>query len=99
MAWTLYSVPSAKKTEAETVLHDDVVSRQSHKVRDAVPSGGPAGQLYILVDGSPEGIARADELLAPLGTKIPKAEADALYRKFKDEEDAASEGMGLFFTE
>jgi hypothetical protein len=99
MSWTLYAVPAGKRTELETALHDDVVSRQSHKVRDAPSAGGPAGELYVLIDGSAEGVARADTLLAPVGKKLPHAEAEALYRKFKEEEDAASAGMGLFFTE
>ncbi|MCI4367596.1 MAG: hypothetical protein L3K08_07585 [Thermoplasmata archaeon] len=99
MAWVLYTVPSTKKTEVETALHDDIVSRQSHKVRDAQSAGGPAGQLYVLVEGSVEAVDRADSLLKPLGERLPPKEGDALHARFKDEEDAASAGMGLFFTE
>jgi hypothetical protein len=99
MPWTLFEVPSTRKTEVETALHDDLVSRQSQKVRDAPSAGGPSGQLYVLVEGSTEGVARAEELLKPLGTRLPSADAEALYKKFRDEEDAASSGMGLFFTE
>jgi hypothetical protein len=99
MAWTLLSVPSAKRTELDTVLHDDQLSRQSQKIRDAKSLGGPADALYVLLEGSPDAMKRADELLAPVGTKLPPAEAEALYQKLKDEEEAASAGMGLFFTE
>ena len=53
----------------------------------------------MLIEGSAEAIRRADELLGPLGKKPAAAEAEALYRRFKDEEEAASAGMGLFFTE
>src|SRR5580658_4274085 len=62
MAWVLYSVPSTKKSEVEAALRDDIVSRQSHKVRDAASAGGPSGQLYILVEGSVEAVDRADAL-------------------------------------
>jgi hypothetical protein len=99
MAVTIYEVPSTKRTELDTALRDDLVSRQSQKVRDAASAGGPAGQLYVVVSGAPEGVARADELLAPLGRKLPMTDAEALQRKFQDEDDAASAGMGLFFTE
>ena len=75
------------------------MSRQSHKLRDAASAGGPNGQLYVLIEGSPEGVRRAEELLGPIGTKLPAADGEALYRRFKDEEEAASAGMGLFFTE
>lgn len=99
MAWTLFIVPTTKKTELDAALKDDVVARQSQKVRDAPSAGGPAGQLYVLIEGGAEAVARAETLLAAVGTKVPGADGETLYRKFKDEEEAASAGMGLFFTE
>jgi hypothetical protein len=99
MAWTLFSVPSSKKGELDEVLRDDQMSRQSQKVRDAPSAGGPAGTLYVLIEGGTEAITRADTLLATVGTKLPSAEGETLYRRFKDEEDNASTGMGLFFTD
>jgi hypothetical protein len=99
MAWTIFSVPSAKRAELDAVLKDDLVSRQSQKLRDAAVMGGPADQTYILIDGSTEGIARANELLAKVGTVLPPSEGAVLRQRFQDEEDAASAGMGLFFTE
>ena len=100
MAWTLHQVPGSKKAEVEAALRDDIVSRQSHKVRDAATAGGPPGQLYVLVEGAPEAVARADLLLKPLDAdEMPAPERESLYRRFKDEEDSASAGMGLFFTE
>jgi hypothetical protein len=99
MAWTLFVVPSAKRTELDAVLKDDQLSRQSQKLRDAKAMGGPADATYVLLEGGSDAMQRADALLAPLGTKPPAADAEALYRRFKDEEEAASAGMGLFFTE
>jgi hypothetical protein len=99
MTWTLYRIPSDRRAELDPALRDDVVSRQSQKVRDAASVGGPAGETYVLVEGSPDGIRRAEELLTPLGTKLTGTEGEALYRRFKEEEEQASSGMGLFFTE
>jgi hypothetical protein len=99
MAWTLFSVPSAKRSELDTALKDDILSRQSHKVRDAKAVGGPADTTYVLLEGSTEAMARADQLLAAVGTKLPLKESEPLYQRFKDEEESASAGMGLFFTE
>ncbi|MGI0070894.1 MAG: hypothetical protein ACRECT_02300 [Thermoplasmata archaeon] len=99
MAWTLLSIPSAKRAELDAALRDDLLSRQSQKVREAKAVGGPSDTTYVLLEGSAEAIGRADALLAPLGTKLPGPEAEALYRRFKDEEESASAGMGLFFTE
>jgi len=99
MAWTLFSVLVTKRAELDAVLKDDQVSRQSQKVRDTSAMGGPSGATYVLIEGAPEAVRRAEELLAPIGTRLPSADAEPLYRRFKDEEDAASAGMGLFFTE
>jgi hypothetical protein len=99
MAWTIFSVPTSKRAELEAVLKDDLISRQSHKLRDAAVLGGPADQTYILIDGSTEGVARANELFAKVGTALAAADAATLRQRFQDEEDAASAGMGLFFTE
>lgn len=99
MAWTIFSVPSAKKGELDAVLADDMLSRQSHKVRDAASAGGPSGTLYVVIEGADDAVSRANELLAKVGDRLPAAEADALHRKFQDEDDSAAAGMGLFFTE
>jgi hypothetical protein len=99
VAWTLFVVETAKRSDLDAVLKDDTISRQSQKLRDAASAGGKAGELYVLVEGSDDAVKRADELLAKVGKKLPAAEANPLYRKFKDEEEAASTGMGLFFTE
>lgn len=99
MAWTIFSVPAAKRAELEAALKDDRVSRQSQKVREAAAMGGPSGAIYVLVEGAADAVHRAEELLGPIGTKLPGPEAEALYRRFKDEDESASAGMGLFFTE
>jgi hypothetical protein len=99
MPWTLFVVPSTARTALDSALKDDLIARQSQKVRDAASAGGPAGELYVLIEGSAEAIHRADELVGPLGKKPAAADSEGLYRRFKDEEEAASAGMGLFFTE
>jgi hypothetical protein len=99
MAWTIFAVPAAQRTELDGVLRDDQISRQSQRVRDAAAMGGAADALYVLIEGSAEAIRRAEELLGPIGKRLEPADAEALYRRFKDEEEAASAGMGLFFTE
>jgi hypothetical protein len=99
MAWTIFSVPSSKRTELDAALKDDLVSRQSLTIRDAGALGGPADTTYVLIEGSAEAVRRAEELLAPVGTRLPTADGERLHQRFKDEQDEASAGMGLFFTE
>jgi hypothetical protein len=99
MAWTLYRVPTQRKTELDQALADDRVSRQSHKIRDAATVGGPSGELYVLIEGSEDAVRQADDLLGKIGTKVPAADGEKLRQQFKDEDDSAAAGMGLFFTE
>lgn len=99
MAWTVFRVPSTKRAELDAVLRDDQVSRQSQKLRDAAALGGPVGELYVLVEGGAEAVHRAEELLGPVGIKLSGAEGEKVYQTFKDEDESASAGMGLFFTE
>jgi hypothetical protein len=99
MVWTLFIVPSTKKGELDEILKDDHISRQSQKIRDAGSIGGKSGELYVLIEGLPDAVLRAEDFLSRVGTKLPAPDAEALYRRFKDEEESASAGMGLFFTE
>jgi hypothetical protein len=99
MAWTIYHVLASKRTELDAALHDDLVSRQSQKVRAASALGGPADALYVLVEGTTEGVRRAEELLGPIGKRLGPPESETLHARFKEEEEAASAGMGLFFTD
>ncbi len=99
MPWSLYAIPSDRRTEIDAALKDDVVARQSQKLREGASLGAAAGTTIVLVEGSVDGVRRADELLGPLAPRLAVADAEGLYRRLKDEEEAASAGMGLFFTE
>ena len=99
MAWTVFRVPTAQRSPLEEALRDDVVARQSHKVRDAAVYGGPSGELYVQVEGSAGAISRAESLLGPIGTKLTGADADRLRARFLEEDETAAAGMGLLFTE
>lgn len=99
MAYTIFSVPHGKRAELDELLKEDRVARQSQKVRDAQVLGGSAGELYVLIEGAPEVVALAEERLATFGTRPSPAEKERLKAQFKAEDEAASAGMGLFFTE
>lgn len=99
MAYTIFSVPNSKRSELDEVLKEDRIARQSQKLRDAQVMGGPSGELYVLIDGAADAITLAEERLAKIGTRPSAAERDKLKAQFEAEDEAASAGMGLFFTE
>lgn len=97
MAWILLEVPAARRGELETALKDDQLARQSQKLRDAASFGGPAGAVYVLLEGTDDAVRRADGLLSPLGRRPDNAAE--LLRRFKEEDEAASTGLGLVFSD
>ncbi len=99
MAWAIYSVVSDRREALDAALKDDVISRQSQKVRDGPSIGAPSGTTVVLLEGTAAALERLGQLLGPSGVRLQGVDADRLYRTLKDEEDAASAGMGLFFTE
>jgi hypothetical protein len=99
MPWTIFEVPNDRRSKLDEVLRDDVIARQSQKIRDAATLGGRSGHLYLQLDGSPEAISRAEMMLKEIGTKLPPKDAEALHSRLQEEDEAASAGMGLFFTE
>ncbi|HEV2166725.1 MAG TPA: hypothetical protein VGS23_07125 [Thermoplasmata archaeon] len=99
MTAMIFLVPAARRTELDQALNDDVLARQSRKVRDAGSMGGPSGELYVLIEGASEAMTRAETLIGPLGKKLAPPDAAKLEQQFKDEDESASAGMGLFFTE
>lgn len=99
MAWVLYEIPNEHRAKLDEVLRDEVIARQSLKLRDAAVLGGRSGHLYVQIDGSTEAVTKAETLLKEVGTKVPAKEAEALRARLQEEDEVASQGMGLFFTE
>jgi hypothetical protein len=99
MAWIIFEVPNERRSKLDEILREDVIARQSHKLRDAATLGGRSGHVLVQIDGSPEAVAKAEALLQDIGTKLPPKDAEALRARLQEEDEAASTGMGLFFTE
>lgn len=99
MAWVIFSVPAAHRSVLDAALKDDLVSRQSQKVREGPSVDRAAGTTIVLVEGTVHAVERLGSLLGPAGSRLTGDDADRLYRRLKAEEESASAGMGLFFTE
>ncbi len=99
MAWVIFEVPNDRRSKLDEVLRDDLLARQSHKLRDAATVGGRSGHLIIQIDGSPDAVAKAETMLRDVGSRLPAKDAEALRARLQEEDEAASQGMGLLFTE
>ena len=80
------------------MLQDDIVNRQSIVIRDANSLDIKETVSYLKVEGSAEGLKRAEELAKELGmTKLKEKKAKKIEEKIKEQEDSAATGMGMIF--
>lgn len=95
--YRVFRIPANKLSAMDLVYHDNVAGRQSITVRDSRTLGlGGEGSL-ILIEGSEEGVARAESLLKETTTILSGAEAENAHRAFQSQDDEAASGMGLVF--
>jgi hypothetical protein len=98
MAYVIFEVKSAEAGKIQTMLQDDIVNRQSIVIRDANSLDIKKAVSYLKVEGSTEGLKRAEELAKELGMKkIPEKKAKKIDEKIKEQEDSAATGMGMIF--
>ncbi|MEM3444639.1 MAG: hypothetical protein QXJ27_03240 [Thermoplasmata archaeon] len=95
MAYGIYAVKKEFIGKIDSVLKDDLVSRQSIKVRDAAVLGINKDVRYVLVEGSEEAVKRADELFKEIAEKETGADAEKAYTAFKAEDENVASGMGF----
>lgn len=93
----VFRIPPTKLAALDAVYQDNVAGRQSITVRDARTLGiGGEGSL-VLIEGSDEGVTRAETLLKDAATILAGAEAETAHRAFKAQDDEAASGLGLVF--
>jgi hypothetical protein len=98
MAYVIFEVNSAEAGKIQTMLQDDIVNRQSIVIRDANSLDIKGAASYLKVEGSTEGLKRAEELAKELEIKkLPEKKAKKIDEKIKEQEDSAATGMGMIF--
>jgi len=98
MAYVIFEVKSAEAGKIQTMLQDEIVNRQSIVIRDANSLDVKGSVSFLKVEGSAEGLKRAEELAKELGMKkLPDKKAKKIEEKIKEQEDSAATGMGMIF--
>lgn len=95
--YRVYRILPPKLAAMDLVFKDNVAGRQSITVREAKTLGLAGEGSLVLVEGSDEGVARADALLKDSGAALTGAEAEAAYRAFRAQDEDAASGMGFVF--
>ena len=93
----MFRIPTARASILEALLRDDVIGRQSVTSREARSLGLSGDGTIVLVEGSEDGVRRAEALLKEAASPLSGPEAEAAYRAFRRQDDEAASGMGLIF--
>jgi len=98
MSYVIFEIKSTEVGKIQTLLQDDIVNRQSIVIRNANSVEMKGTASYLKVEGSPEGLKRAEELAKELEMKkLPDKKAKKIDEKIKEQEDSAATGMGMIF--
>ena len=98
MAYVIFEVKKEQIGKINELARDDVVSRQSILTRDAKALGIEKDVSYTKIEGSEEGLKRAEEIAKELEfAKLNEKEASEVDKKIKEEEESAADGMGMIF--
>ena len=98
MTYYIYEVKSENAGKINTFTKDDLVSRQSIFTRDSSSLDIKSDTLFLKIEGSEEGLKRADELAKELEfKKLNKQKAEEINKKILEQEESAADGMGMIF--
>ena len=98
MSYVIFEVDKEHTSKITTLIKDDLVSRQSILSRDAHSLEMKGDATYVKIEGSTDGIKRAEEVAKELGfKKLTVKQAKKIDEKIQQQEDSAATGMGMIF--
>ena len=98
MAYVIFEVKPEDVGKINTLIKDDLVSRQSILTRDAHSLDLKKDVSYLKIEGSKEGLKKAEELAKEMKfKKLKEKDAQKVDEKIKEQEDSAASGMGMIF--
>ncbi|UCH71421.1 MAG: hypothetical protein JSW62_03210 [Thermoplasmatales archaeon] len=98
MSYVIFEVKSEDTGKINKLMKDDLVSRQSIITRDSSSLNLEGDVSYIKIEGSDDGIKRAEEISKDLEfKKLDKKKAKEINDKIEEQEDSAASGMGMIF--
>ena len=98
MTYVIFEVKSEDAGKINKIIKEDIVSRQSILTRDSSSLNLKGDFLYLKIEGSDEGIKKAEELAKEFEIKkLDKKKAKEINEKILEQEDSAASGMGMIF--
>jgi len=98
VTYVIFEVKSEDVGKINEITKDDLVSRQSILTRDSSSLNIDKDCSYLKIEGSKEGIKRAEDLAKELKfKKLDEKKAEKINKKIEEQEDSAASGMGMIF--
>lgn len=98
MTYVIFEVKKENSGKINTIIKDDLVSRQSIITRDASSLEIKGEATYLKIEGSKEALKKAEELAKELGfKKLDKKQVKEVNVKIETQDDSAASGMGMIF--
>ncbi len=98
MVYAIFEIKKEDSRKIDEVLKDDLVSRQSITTRDASSLDIDKDVVYVKIEGSEEGIKRAEELFKEFSAKkLDEKEAEEINKKMEVQDESAALGLGNVF--
>jgi hypothetical protein len=98
MTYVIFEVKTENISKINDLLKDDLVSRQSILTRDSSSLNINKDVSYLKIEGSRDGIKKAEELAKEFEfKKLSSKEADEINKKIEEQENSAADGMGMIF--
>lgn len=98
MTYVIFEVKKEDTGKINKMLKDNVVSRQSITTRDASSLDIKGEATYLKIEGSDEGLKKAEELAEELGfKKLGEKPARDISNKIETQDNSAASGMGMIF--
>ena len=98
MTYVIFEVKTKDVGKINQMLKDDLVSRQSILTRDSSSLSIDKDVSYVKIEGSKEGLKKAEEMAKELKfKKLNKKKSGEVNKKIEEQEDSAADGMGMIF--
>ena len=98
MTYVIFKVKTEDARKINKIIKEDIVSRQSILTRDSSSLNLDGDFLYLKIEGSEEGIKKAEELAKEFEIKkLNEKKAKEINEKILEQEDSAASGMGMIF--
>jgi len=98
MTYVIFEIKKEDTIKINNIIKDDLVSRQSITTRDANSLDIKGDATYLKIEGSTDGLKKAEEMAKELGfKKLADKKAKNINEKIEAQDDSAATGMGMIF--